>query len=282
MTKSLALAFAVAGITMAAGAAGAQTQPPGEPAPPAAAAAPGPEEPPMCTDRPTKSGNTCTIPTGDVQIEADAINWSRASDFGVTSKTILFTNPTLKYGVLPNLDVEANWAPWEQVTTTVHDRTATVSSVGDLFLRAKWAAISSDAFSLSLVPYVALPTASDEVGIGHVEGGLIARMKFALPAGFYLITAPEIDALENNDRTGSHPNLINVINLSRPFGRWTLLGEIWNEQNFDPAGTYAQTTADFAVAYLVNRTLQLDVGANFGLDRDAPQQQYYLGVSHRF
>lgn len=282
MTKSLIVTFAIAAATMAAGAAGAQTQPPGEPAPPPLGSTPTPAEAPICTDRPTKSGNTCTVPAGDVQIEADVVNWSRASADGVTSKTLLFTNPTLKYGVLPNLDVELNWAPWEQVRTTVKGRTVTFSSVGDLVLSTKWEPIGGDAFSMAVVPFVKLPTASDEVGNGHVEGGLIARVKIALPANFNLILAPQLDALENADRTGSHPNVINVINLSRSFGRWTVLGELWNEQNFDPAGTFAQTTADTAVAYLVSDTLQLDVGANFGLDRAAPQQQYILGVSKRF
>lgn len=269
MTKSLILASAVAAIAMAAGEAGAQDPPPAA-------------ETPICTDRPTKSGNTCTVPAGDVQIEADVFNWSRSSADGVTSKTSLFTNPTFKYGVLPDLDVELNWTPWEQVRTTVQGRTFTVSSVGDLVLSTKWEPIAGDAFSTALVPFVKLPTASDDVGNGHVEGGLIWRVKFALPAKFNLILAPQLDAFENADRTGAHPNLINVINLSRSFGQWTVLGEIWNQQSFEPAGTLAQTTADTAVAYRVTDTLQLDIGANFGLDRNAPQQQYILGVAKRF
>jgi Putative MetA-pathway of phenol degradation len=278
MPQSLILT-SVAAITLAASAAGAQSQPLAADSNAALA------EPPLCTDRPTKSGNTCTVPAGDVQIEADVINWSRASADGVTSKTILFTNPTLKYGVLSNLDVEMNWAPLIRVRTTVEDRPSranTFMSTGDLFLRVKWAAVSGDAFSFSVIPYVKVPTASDDVGNGHVEGGMIGRMKFSLPANFSLIVAPELDAFENVDRTGSHLNVINVINLNRSFGRWTVFGEIWNQQSFDPAETFVQTTADTAVAYLVTKTLQLDVGANFGLTRAAPQQQYYIGVSKRF
>jgi hypothetical protein len=217
-----------------------------------------------------------------VQIEADVFNWSRASTDGVTSATYLFTNPTVKYGVLPNLDVQVNWVPWEQVRTTVRDRTVTFSSVGDVFVRTKWAAISSDAFSLSFIPYVKAPSASDEVGNGHVEGGMVARMKIGLPDDFNLVLAPELDAFENADRDGHHVNVINVINLSRAIGDWTVYGEFWNQQGFEPTGTVAQTTFDTAVAYRLTSTLQLDVGANFGLDRVAPQQQYYLGISKRF
>src|ERR1700758_2014259 len=98
MPKSHILTSVVA-VTMAAGAAGAQSQPPVQPRPPAAASTSAPEdaqgaapaETLICTDRPTKSGNTCTVPAGDVQIEADVFNWSRASLDGVTSATYLFT-----------------------------------------------------------------------------------------------------------------------------------------------------------------------------------------------
>lgn len=43
-----------------------------------------------------------------------------------------------------------------------------------------------------------------------------------------------------------------------------------------------QVSADVAAAYLVAPTLQLDAGANFGLNRDTPDAQLYVGVSKRF
>lgn len=236
----------------------------------------------ICTDRPSKANAPCTTPAGHVQIETDVLNWSRAFAGGGAAETTLFTNPTLKYGVSKHLDVELNWAPWDRVTSTMQGRTVTAASVGDLFARAKWAVIKDGAFSLSLLPYVKLPTAGPGVGNGRVEGGLIAPMSIGLPARFTLTLGPELDALENADRTGAHVNLIDVVDVSRAVGRWTFYGELWNDQDFDPARPTTQTTADVAAAYLATRTVQLDAGANFGLDRAAPQQQYYLGVSKRF
>jgi hypothetical protein len=239
-------------------------------------------EAPICTDRPTKSNTPCTVPEGDVQIEADVTQWTRASAAGVTRETILFTDPTVKYGVLAHLDVEVSWAPWEQVRTSFNGHATTVSSVGDLFLRGKWAAFDGEVFETSLIPYVKLPTASHEVGNGHVEGGLIAPVVIKLPAEFKLTQCPELDALSNADRPGAHLNVIDVIDLSRSLGKWTLYAEIWNDQDFAPTGTRAQTTFDVAASWLLTNNAQLDAGANFGLDRDAPQQQFYLGVSGRF
>ena len=40
--------------------------------------------------------------------------------------------------------------------------------------------------------------------------------------------------------------------------------------------------ADVAIAYLLRPTLQLDLGANFGLNRLTPDEQVYVGLSTRF
>ena len=62
----------------------------------------------------------------------------------------------------------------------------------------------------------------------------------------------------------------------------TLYNEIWTSQNFDPSGTFDQWSYDFAVAWLVTPTLQLDAGANIGLNRNTPDVVSYVGISARF
>ena len=148
---------------------------------------------------------------------------------------------------------------------------------------------------MALIPYVRLPTASHEVGNGHLEGGLIVPVVIKLPAEFKLTLDPELYALNDADRTGAHLNalehaerigahldVINLIDLSRSLGKWTLYAELWNDQEFRPSGTRAQTTFDVAASWLLSNNAQLDAGANLGLDRDAPPQQFYFGVSGRF
>jgi hypothetical protein len=55
------------------------------------------------------------VPAGQVQIEADAFNWTRLAAGTTTTDTLLYTNPTLKYGLGSSTDVEVNWAPYEEV-----------------------------------------------------------------------------------------------------------------------------------------------------------------------
>lgn len=72
-------------------------------------------------------------------------------------------------------------------------------------------------------------------------------------------------------------------NVSHGLGsKLTMFGELWTQQNLDPAGHTQQYSFDTAAAYLVTRTLQIDIGGNFGLNRQTPGSQVYLGISSRF
>ncbi len=72
--------------------------------------------------------------------------------------------------------------------------------------------------------------------------------------------------------------IVNLVNVAGPIApRLTLAGELWTNVNFDPAGTIKQASADVALAYAVSDDLQLDAGANFGLTRDTPDVEIYVG-----
>jgi hypothetical protein len=237
---------------------------------------------PICTDRPTKSNFACTVPDGQIQIEADGVNWSRLSQNGATTDTVLYTNPTVKLGVTPSTDIEANWVPYE----SVHTRGAAMQyGVGDLVLRLKQRLTAADAkVSISILPYVKAPTARHGIGNGQWEGGALLPVNIALPKDFTLTLVPEVDVLADSaDPARRHAQYQQVVNLGKALtSAVTLYGELWTAQNFDPAGTVSQYSADFAVAWLVRPTLQFDLGGNFGLNKATPAAQLYVGVSTRF
>ena len=93
-----------------------------------------------------------------------------------------------------------------------------------------------------------------------------------------------MDILANGiDPHSRHAQFVGLVNLG--FGltsKLTLYTELWTAQNFDPAGTVRQYSADTALAYALTPTLQFDIGGNFGLNRATPDAQLYLGVSTRF
>ncbi|MFT8796865.1 transporter [Zymomonas mobilis] len=239
----------------------------------------------ICTDRPTKSSAACTVPKGHWQIEADVTNYSESRSGNLNSQTLLATNPTLKYGINSYMDFQVNWVPYSQIWTqdrVTHEK-HNYGGSGDVIMRWKTRYYEDDRFSLAVIPYVKAPTAGHKIGNHHWEGGMVAAANIKLPAGFLLTLAPEVDIVLNDDNKGMHAAMQNVFNLARPLtNRLTLIGELWSATNFDPSGKTTQYSADSALVYALTQTIQLDIGANVGLNRDTPAEQIYLGISKRF
>jgi len=195
----------------------------------------------------------------------------------------------LKYGITSDADLEAEIVPYEIVRThdSKADSTLTAEGVGDLFLRAKWAAIgnSGSDFALVLEPFLKVPTAPHTIGNRAVEGGLLAPLSVTLPDGWQLASTPEIDVSKNGLDDGRHATLVDVIALSRTVGAGvTLGGEVWESTDFDPAETTRQYSVDLDAAWIPKSLpdLQLDGGVNIGLNRHTPHSQFYAGISERF
>ena len=240
----------------------------------------------LCTDRPTKSNAACTVDAGHVQYETDLFNGSFLRLGGVTTDTYLVTNPTLKYGVSKTVDVEVNIAPYEVVRT--HDRFGsgdTFGGVGDLYLRLKWNFYNSadSRWSFAALPYLKAPTARSGIGNGEVEGGVILPINYKLTDKITLTTVPEFDAYKDSDGTGRHFNSAQLINVgySLPHSV-TVYGELYGDWNHDPVRTSRQYSADTAIAWAITKSVQVDAGLNFGLNKYTPGVQAYFGVSQKF
>ncbi|MCX9146024.1 transporter [Erythrobacter sp. WG] len=239
---------------------------------------------PICTDRPTKSNAVCTVPEGMVQVEADLFSWSRIATGPARADVLLYTNPTVKYGLGTNSDIQLNIAPLVEVRTHAGGETVSQTGVGDLTVRFKQRLTGAESrVQVALLPFVKAPTAEIGIGNGEWEGGLIVPVQ--VPVGKATLTlVPQLnllaDAIAPEDR---HLELQGVVNLAYPIAaRTTMAVELWTSQNWDPAGTVRQYSADAALSYLLSDELQLDVGGNFGLNQATPDVQVYVGISARF
>lgn len=242
------------------------------------------EPSPICTDRPTKATSVCTVPAGSFQLETDLPNWTWLEDGGTRTDTILYANPTLKLGLGSNTDIQANIAPYVDVRTRTGGTVDHVRGVGDLFIRLKQRLTDpASKVQVGLVPYIKAPIAKRGIGNREWEGGVVAPVQFSLPQSFTLTFAPEFDVLADGDGSGKHVQLVGVVNVGKPLSsKITAYAELWTAQNYDPAGTVRQYSADLALAYLATPTLQFDIGGNFGLNRTTPDAQIYFGVATRF
>src|SRR5206468_7720875 len=116
------------------------------------------------------------------------------------------------------------------------------------------------------------------------DGGLVVPIGYALPrTPFSIGLAPEVDWVADADGHGHHAGMVQVATLGwAATGKLSLSAEIWGQWDWDPSGTTRQASADTSAAYLISNDVQLDAGANFGLNKATPDVEFYGGISKRF
>jgi hypothetical protein len=236
----------------------------------------------ICTDRPTKANVPCTVPWGMWQLETDIGNWTHDAHGGGSTDTLYFFDPYIKYGLSPRADIEINWAPAVLVHTRSNGENHTFRGMGDIYLRLKDSLYSGDVFNASSILSVKAPTASRGIGNGRWEAGMIFSMSVTIGGKLILTADPELDALANADGQGRHLSMTNLINMTYPLtGKLSIEVEYWRQDNHAPTGHIKQASSDIAFIYLVTPRLQLDLGANAGMNRATPNEQLYVGLSYR-
>ncbi|MFL6725739.1 MAG: transporter [Sphingomicrobium sp.] len=243
------------------------------------------DEQPICADRPSKSTGPCTVPKGKWQIETGLIDWSRDKSDGQRTDTIIWGNTAIKYGVSGNADIELWVTPLETMSMRGGGAHEHHSSFGDVVVRVKYELTPDSApVQVALDPFVKIPTANHQLGNRRVEGGLLVPVQVSLGKGpLALSLDPEVDLLGDADGHGRHMATQQVVNLGVALGdKLNLSTEVWAMWDWDPAGTAEQVSWDVSAAYLPTKDLQLDAGANFGLNRQTPDVELYTGVSVRF
>jgi hypothetical protein len=240
---------------------------------------------PICTDRPSKSNYACTVDTGHFQYESDLVNGSWLQQDGTNTTNWLILNPTFKYGVADNLDVEANIAALEIVhTKSIGAADSTVVGVSDLYLRLKYEFLNvPNSVQAAVIPYLKAPTARSGIGEGQVDGGVLFPVNWEPNSTLTLTLMPEMDVEPNSSGAGQHLNTSDVLTLAFNLPRRvTFYLELWADWDLDPARTIRQRSADLAVALGLSDYLQVDVGVNLGLNAATPQAQAYVGLSQKF
>ena len=239
----------------------------------------------FCADRPGKNTSPCSLDARSYQLELNGYDQTFLRRGGIATDTLLIFNPTLKYGLNDTLDVEASFAPIQNLRIKTAAGIATTDGHGDLYMRGKWMFTGDGQAGFTAVaePFVKLATATRGLGNGALEGGAMFPFGYDWGNGWQLSTTPEADGLLNASGHGHHAQLVDAIELNHDLpGGFTLGAEVWTSQNIDPAGMVSQYSADFDLAWLTDKNTQLDGGVNFGLNRATPDVEIYVGISRRF
>lgn len=237
-------------------------------------------------DRPTKSYAPVTVDAGHVQYETDILAYTHTTTPGLSTRQFTAFDPLVKLGLTDRVEFGLQFGGYDWADSRVPGTSAVVSrvrGVGDLTLRPKINVFGNEGGpALAVIPYVKFPTASRNLGNGHVDGGVILPVSVPLPWDFTVTVVPEVDVLRNGTNAGHHVDFTQAFSVGHPVGKAvTLYAEFFSSVGPDH-GSPNLYTADVAAAWLVTDTLQLDVGANFGLNKAAPNVQAYTGVAQRF
>jgi hypothetical protein len=243
------------------------------------------DEGPICADRPGKATSTCTVPAGHWQVETGIADWTLQKEGGERDTAVVLGETTLKFGLNDGSDVEVDFAPWQRAMSRGPGFGEQSSGISDIRIIYKRMLTSADApLQVSLYPYVKIPTAKRPLGNGKWEGALLIPMTYSIgKSPFTINLTPEVDWVADGDRHGYHPAMSQVASLGWQLNdKLNLSGELWGHWDWDSSGTTRQASIDGAVAYLLTNSVQLDAGANFGLNRVTPDVDIYAGLSKRF
>jgi hypothetical protein len=235
----------------------------------------------LCAQRPGKATPPCILDTGHLQIEtglADAV-FQRGG--GQREDTYSFGASELRFGITKRVEIEAGWSPL--VVDTVRGGERVIGS-GDVTLGVLAALTDPDGkgAAVSLQGFITAPTATHGLGAGGWTGGVRLPAAIPLADNLSLGLTPEVDVLRNATGGGTHLAWIGVASLGRTFGKTSLGAELWAMADDDPAGRATQATFDLTAAQTIGDNLQLDAGANLGLNHATPDVEIYVGVSRRF
>jgi Putative MetA-pathway of phenol degradation len=240
----------------------------------------------FCPDRPGLGTPACTIDSGHFDVELGIADWTLDKAPETRTDTVEAGQLLVRIGLTDSLEAQLGWTAFGHVRT--RDRsTGSVdhgSGIGDLTLALRQNLVSPDGsgFSLAVMPFAALPTGGAEIGAGDWSVGLLVPLSYDLGGGVQLGLTARAEAAADEDRDGRHLAYGAVAGLSVPLT--DALGatlEIAAGRDEDPSGHSTEWLAGLSAGWMANDNLQLDVGANVGL-QGAPDVQLYLGVSRRF
>ena len=236
----------------------------------------------LSTDRPDKTESPYTVDGGRFQIEMDVATYTRDREGGIRTETVGVAPINVKYGLDRATDLQLIVQPY--LRRTVADRRLgareTVDGVGDTTVRVKRNLWGDDGgrTAFALMPFVTLPTATDGLGAGKVEFGLIAPLAIALSDRIGLGLMTELDVVGQGDGTGHRASFVNSatigVALTDRLGMYT---ELFTERGDDWV-----VTGDLGFTYALSDYVQLDAGANLGVTHAADDLAMFVGVSRRF
>lgn len=237
-------------------------------------------------DRPGQSHDPTTIDAGHATIEMGAFEhvFSPRGPSATTTRRYVYANPEVRAGLVDWLEMSVFGPLWTVERTSGGDGPAAARGFGDTSVGFKANVLGNDRgeHALALLPSLKLPTAPRSLGNGHAELSFAMPYNYNVDKELALTFEPSVSALRtsNNRRYRDGYGFIAGIDqrLAKVF-IVSLEAAVQASTSHKEATTWSWSPS---LAYFVTKNMQLDVGANFGLNKATPRYNPYLGISARF
>lgn len=239
---------------------------------------------PFDSDRPGTTESPITVDAGHFQAEFSFAEFTHDRTDGVTTDTLLVSPLNLKVGLLNNVDLQLLIQPYvNQRTKGGGAPAARDDGFGDSTLRLKVNLLGNDGgpVAVAVMPYVTFPTATNDLGSGHYEGGVLVPMKIKLPADFDLGAMVTVDFIRDPQGDGYGTASTHSATLSHKIAG-DLGGYVeYAGTTFINAGATYQAVVGAGVTYGLGPNAEVDAGVNVGLSDSADDFNVFAGLAFR-
>jgi hypothetical protein len=239
-----------------------------------------------CPARPGLGTPGCTIAPGRVSIETGIADWSRDDTADERDDTVLIGDTLVRVGVSDTLELQLGWTPFGHTRTRdkANGAIEKADRVGDALvgLKANLVHPDGDGFSAALQPFVTLPIGRAPLGAGDWGAGVVVPVSFDLSPALNLQFSPEVDAATDGDGHGRHLAYGSVVGLGVTISKAVgVTFEVAATRDHDPEGHSTEVYGAVSASWTPADDLQLDIGANLGLNHDAADMELYFGISRQ-
>jgi hypothetical protein len=240
----------------------------------------------FCPDRPGLGTPACTIDRGHLAIELGALDWTMSRQAGVREDRFGSAETLVRYGVSDSLEVQLGWQGAEYVRERASGHPASHDAgVGDVTLAIRRNVRNPDGAGLSvaLMPFVTLPIGGSPLGAAGWTAGMIVPISYELSHEVQLAFTAEADDAANEQGSGHHLAYGGIAGLGASLGEdLDATIELAIRRDEEPGEAATALLSGVSLAWTLGEAVQLDGGANIGLNADSPDLELYVGLAKRF
>ena len=245
---------------------------------------------PMSTERPSRTDSALTLDPGRVQVEVNLLGYGydrdRSGQDTKLNQLYLGGSTNIRVGLTENSDFQFMFDAYRDLTLRDFDAGTkdTRRGFGDLNLRYKYSFWGNhgESTALAIVPFIKLPTNSDNLANDDLEGGIELPFSITLKDGYSLGGQTMVSVLKDADDRGYSPAFTNALVLGKNItDTVSVYGEFFTLRTSDEVAAW-YNTVDFGVVKILDDRWRIDAGVNIGVSDRAEDMNLFVGTAYRF